>query len=283
MTAERPASTDLPELRVLPGPDEVAAAAAEEIARILADAVRERGVAHWSTTGGSAAPPMYRLLSQSPLRDRVDWRAVHAWWGDDRYVPYDHPLSNVLPFEEIFLAAGGSDTGQSGNRLDTGPEGSHGVDMPVSNLHRWPVPEAIAHGAGPAWAAARYAEDLREFGPPTGPDGLPAFDLIVLGVGPDGHLLSVFPGSSVWDAPGLCEAVPAPTHVEPHVERVTMHPKLLAAARRLLVVTTGGSKADVLARAWTGDDVRELPVRSARLPTATWLLDEAAAKGMVGG
>ena len=79
-------------------------------------------------------------------------------------------------------------------------------------------------------------------------------------------MLSVFPGSAVWDDAALVVPVPAPTHVEPHVARVTMHPRLLAAAREVLVVTTGASKAANLGRAWSGDDVRELPVRATRLP-----------------
>ena len=71
--------------------------------------------------------------------------------------------------------------------------------------------------------------------------------------------------------------MPAPTHIEPHVDRVTMHPRLVAAARRVVVVSAGASKAAVLGRAWTGDDARELPVRATRLGQATWILDEAAA------
>ena len=98
-----------------------------------------------------------------------------------------------------------------------------------------------------------------------------------LGVGPDGHVLSVFPGSAVWDAGTNVAPVPAPTHVEPHVERVTIHPRLLAAAGEVLVVTTGAGKAANLGLAWTGDDARELPLRAARLPNAVWILDEAAA------
>ena len=83
--------------------------------------------------------------------------------------------------------------------------------------------------------------------------------------------------SAVWDVPELCVAVPAPTHVEPHVERVTMHPRVLAAARAVLVLAAGTSKADVLGRALAGGNVRELPVRATMTPNATWLLDEAAA------
>jgi 6-phosphogluconolactonase len=265
-----------PDLRVLPSPDAVAGAAADQIARILAASIAARGIAHWSTTGGSAAPPIYRRLRTPPLRDTVDWQRVHVWWGDDRFVPADHPLSNVLPLEQMLLDSGGDETQSSAGSADVGGAGA-GISLPAANLHPVPVAAAIGNDAGAAGAAEAYAAELRAAGPAAGPDGVPVFDLIVLGVGPDGHILSVFPGSAVWDDAALCSAVPAPEHVEPHVERVTMHPRLLAAARTVLVVSTGSSKANALGRAWSGDDVRELPVRAARTGNAIWLLDEAAA------
>lgn len=249
----------LPRLLVLP-PDAVSAAAAEAIATALADAIAERGVAHWATTGGSAAPGIYRALGASPLRERVDWSRVHTWWGDDRFVPYDHPLSNVLPFDEILLPL----------------LREAGIEVPGEHTHRWPIPEAIARSEGPAWTAGEYAASL-VIHAPADATGSPVLDLVVLGVGPDGHILSVFPGSEAWDEASSCAAVPAPTHIEPHVERVTLHPRVLASARAVLVVTAGAGKAANLGRAWTGDDARELPVRAARLGTATWILDEAAA------
>jgi 6-phosphogluconolactonase len=212
-------------------------------------------VAHWATTGGSAAPGIYGSLAASPLRDRVRWGQVHTWWGDDRWVPYEHPESNVRPLTEGLLTE---------------------VAEAAAHLHPWPIPEAIEAGEDPDRAAARYAEALTAIVPLDG-SGTPVLDLIVLGVGPDGHILSVFPDSAVWDAPGCCAAVPAPRHVEPHLDRVTLHPRLVAAARSVVLVTAGASKAASLGRAWSGHDVRELPVRAARLPTATWVMDEAAA------
>lgn len=244
--------SSLPRLVVV-APDAVSGAAAEEIARVLAGAIAARGVAHWATTGGSAAPGIYHALGASPLRDQVDWSRVQTWWGDDRFVASDDPLSNVLP-----IAA---------------------MPIPPANLHPIPTAEAIARGERPAWAAARYAEELA-INVPADAGGTPVFDLIVLGVGPDGHVLSVFPGSAVWDEALSCAAVPAPTHIEPHVERVTLHPRVLASSRSVLVVTAGAGKAANLGRAWTGDDVRELPVRAARLATATWILDDAAASAL---
>ena len=277
-------ATTRPTLRVLPSPEAVAAAAAEEIAHGLATAIDARGVAHWATTGGSAAPGIYRALRVPPLRDAVDWDRVHVWWGDDRFVPADHPLSNVLPLTQLLLDTGGDETGSGATSADVAAAGA-GVHLSAANLHPMPMSAAIGRDGGPAWAAAAYAEAVVSMVPAAdgSAGGVPAFDVIVLGVGPDGHVLSVFPGSAVWDDPSTCAAVPAPSHVEPHVARVTIHPRLLAAAGRVLVVSTGASKADVLGRAWAGGDVRELPVRATFLPTATWLLDGAAAANLPRG
>ncbi len=269
MTSHRPRR--LPLVRVLPSADAVAEAAAIEIARAISAAIAERGVAHWATTGGSAAPGIYRHLRVPPLRDTVDWSRVHVWWGDDRFVPADDPLSNVLPLEQLLLAADRASADEPYGR-DLG-----GVRMPSDHLHPVPVAEALANGDGAAGAAAAYETALLLSGPGANEDGVPVFDVIVLGVGPDGHVLSVFPGSRAWDAGTLVIPIPAPAHVEPHVERVTLHPDLLAAARTVLVVSTGATKAAVLGLAWGGDDIRELPVRATMATNATWILDEAAA------
>ena len=275
MTAPRPRR--LPVVRVLPTANAVAEAAAEEIVAALAAAIAERGVAHWSTTGGSAAPGIYRHLRVPPLRDLVDWSRVHVWWGDDRFVPADDPLSNVLPLEELLLAGDGDGGDGDGGDGDAGDGDLGGIRIPTAHLHPVPVAAAMAAGEGPAGAAAAYETSLLLDGPGRNEDGVPAFDVLVLGVGPDGHVLSVFPGSAAWDEGALVLAVPAPTHVEPHVERVTMHPDVVAAARSVLVVSSGASKAAVLGRAWGGDDARELPVRMTMATNSTWILDDAAA------
>ncbi len=260
---------------IAPGPpkvvvvdtDAVAQTAAEEITRVLREALARTadGTVHWATTGGSTAPGIYRALKAPDLGGSLDWNRIHTWWGDDRFVPPDHPLSNVLPLNDVLLA----------DEVNA----QHGLPIPAANLHPIPVSEAIARGVGPAWAAARYEETLREL-VPLNEAGIPVLDLILLGAGPDGHLLSVFPKSQVWDEAGLCAGVPAPTHVEPHVERVTMHPRVLAAARSVLLVTAGAAKARPIADCWVGGNPRDLPIRAARIPQATWILDEAAATGI---
>ena len=253
----------MPRLLVVPTAA-VSDTAAEVIATALAEAVAARGVAHWATTGGSAAPGIYRSLLAPDRLARVPWNRVHTWWGDDRFVPFDHPFSNVQSFDSDLVG------------VDEDDAGVGGAPIPAQYIHPIPSPQALAAGTGPEGAAAAYAEELRAL-VPLDAAGTPVLDLVVLGVGPDGHVLSVFPGSSVWDVPDITAPVPAPTHVEPHVERVTVHPRLIAAARAVLVVSAGASKAASLGQAWTGDDARGLPVRAARLPTATWVLDEAAA------
>ena len=251
-----------PTTSIVPTPGDVSVAAARFIVDRLAEALDARGVAHWCTTGGSSAPGIYRALRAAPLRDALDWSSVHTWWGDDRFVPADDPLSNVLPLATVLREPGA------------------GVAIPDTNVHPVPVAAVRAAGGGPADAARAYEAEMHDVGPASGPDGLQAFDLIILGVGPDGHILSVFPGSAVFDAAAWVEPVPAPMHVEPHLPRVTIHPRLLSAARSVLVVTTGAGKAAVLAQAWVGGDPRELPLRATLLPQTTWLLDEAAAVGL---
>lgn len=249
---------DAPRVIVAADPAAATERAASHIAAALAVAAAARGVAHWATTGGSTAPGIYRALATEPLRDSVPWPAVHVWWGDDRFVPRDHPLSNVKPFDDLLRDL-----------------------VPIAREHVHPIrmTEAIADGRDPDWAAAALATDLAAAGVPSD-DGRPVLDLVVVGVGGDGHILSVFPDSAALDAPpgawGL--AIPAPTHIEPHVERVTMHPGVVAAAHDVLVVATGAGKADVLADVFGPDrDVRRWPAQLTLHARATWILDEAAA------
>ncbi len=250
-----------PELVVVPDLDAIEAEAAGRIATALADAVAARGRADWATTGGSVAPGIYRRLAAPPLRDAIPWPAVHVWWGDDRYVPRDHPLSNVKPLDDILKSVAPPP-----------------VPLPLDNLHPFPTTIAIGAARGAAWCAAELAAELKAAGLEQR-DGWPVLDLVLLGVGPDGHLLSVFPGSPALESGDLAMAIPAPTHIEPHVERVTLNPAVLRVARHVLVAAGGASKAAVLAAIFGPErDPGRWPAQLALRDGATWIVDSAAAE-----
>ena len=274
--------TNEPDIAIRPDAEACSSTAADMIASTLAAAVRDRERAYWATTGGSTAAPIYRNLATPPLRDRIRWENVDIWWGDERFVPADHPLSNAKIAEadllDIGALSGESGTGSYG--VDVVGRRTAGAPIPAENVHPIPTGLAIAQSLTPIWAAQRYAEMLREEGPPV--EGRwPAFDLVLLGVGPDGHVLSVFPGSEAFDKDDTVVSVPAPTHVEPHVARVTLNPRVLDVARRIIVVAHGAAKAPILAEVLGPErDERRWPAQLARRAGATWILDEAAASSI---
>ena len=264
-----------PEIVVLPDQAAGAVEAAARIATSLADAVEVRGRAEWATTGGSTPGAIYRRLADRPLVDAVPWVAVNVWWGDDRFVPPDHPLSNVKPFDDVMLGIGGAEEGTSG-------AGYAGVPLPAENVHPFRAGAAIGRGAGAASCAAALADELRAAGLPE-EKGWPIFDVVLLGLGPDGHILSVFPGSPALEVTDLALAIPAPTHVEPHVERVTLNPAVVGVARQVIVVVYGADKAAVVADVLGSErNPSRLPAQLARREGAVWILDEAAASGLPG-
>lgn len=255
-----------PEVLVFDDPAKLARAGAERVVRALTTAVAQRGVAHLALSGGSSPVALYRLLAG--LRD-IPWAAVHLWWSDDRFVPPDHPESNTALVRDTLL------------RADA--EKAHGAGVPAGNVHPFPIPAGLEGGRGPEWVAEAYAKEILRHVPTI--EGRPAFDVMLLGVGPDGHVMSAFPGSPALapNAP-LVLAIPAPTSVEPHLPRLTLRPRVADDAVTLLVLVPDGAKAAVVARALEGRrNERRLPAQVARRQGATWLLSRAAAAGLRGG
>jgi 6-phosphogluconolactonase len=274
-----------PRIHVLPDAAATSRAAAEVIAAALTEAVERRGRADWATTGGSAPIGIYQALASEPLRREVPWAAVHVWWGDDRFVPRDHPLSNVLPLDQVLISAaaraGLSGTGADAAEVEAGIE--PGVYIPVESIHAPPMTRAIAHAAGVEWVAEEYERELRSNGPPVTESGFPAFDVLLLGIGPDGHVLSVFPGSPLLDSDAWVAGVPAPSHVEPHVARMSLNPRILGAAGLTVVLVHGAGKAAILASVLGPErDVSRWPAQLARREGAEWFLDRAAAGQLPG-
>jgi 6-phosphogluconolactonase len=266
---------------VLADQQAVARESAQRLVKALREALEQRSEAHLALTGGSSAESLYRELAQARWRDALDWRKVHLWWGDDRFVPVDHPDSNTGMAYSMLLAMGARTgesgaTGAGGTDVSTGD--SPGLPVPTENVHPFEIDEALSESEAGQLVAQRYAEAL-ERQLPRSASGLPVFDVILLGVGGDGHLMSVFPESEALEQGSpLVLAVPAPTHIGPHLPRVTLNPRLFEAAGLLLVMVSGEDKADVMAHVLEGErDPRRFPAQLAVRDNAVWLLDEGSA------
>jgi 6-phosphogluconolactonase len=228
-------------------PAALALAAAE---RVLARIAANRDRAAICLTGGSSPKQLYQLLATEPYQNRVPWQRVHWFIGDERFVPADDPRNNMAVARRIFL-----------DRC-----------APAANIH--PIPTDIA---GPDEAARRYESELKSF---YGAERLdpekPLFDLVLMGVGPDGHTASLFP-----DYPALNETrrwvvgVPQ-AHVEPFVPRVTLTLPALASCREMLFELAGHEKRAILAKLSTDES---LPANRARSIGETVLLVDQAAVG----
>lgn len=235
-----------------------ARAAAERVIAAAADAVRERGRFHLCTTGGSTPSAMYAVLREEANVPRMPWSQTEIWFGDDRHVPRSSPLSNVAIVDSVLLAPS----------EDGGPS-------PISPraVHPWPTEQEGAR------AVELYLDAVQRAGVGRTAAGVPIFDLLLIGVGGDAHCLSVFPGSPLASTRAPVAApVPAPTHIEPHVPRLTFSLQLLTAARAICATVVGSGKRAALARVFgTEGSATELPAKAALLPTATWIVDRAAA------
>jgi len=221
-----------------------------------------RGEAHLALTGGSSAAALFALLRSDARASRVEWSRVHIWQGDERFVPLDHPDRNWTGALRDWLEADGA------------------TGVPVTQLHPIPVDAAIDRGRDATWAAERYSEEIERVLPRRA--GAVAFDVVLLGMGGDGHILSAFPG-----APAIAEehvpalAVAAPTHIEPHLPRVTLAPFLLRAAGGIVVMVPGAAKADTVADCLTSScDPGRLPAQLAVRPTTVWLLEPGSAASL---
>jgi 6-phosphogluconolactonase len=240
------------EVSVVAGPAAAAAAAAELFIEATAGATAARGRALVALTGGSSAQPLYSVLRAEPVRGKVPWSALQVFTGDERAVPPSDPLSNWGTVARELLAH---------------------VPLAESQLHR-------LRGEAPdldAEARRAAAELTRVAGEP------PRFDLMLLGLGADGHILSCFAGVPSSADRGDRERVrhvAAPVGVEPKVARLTLTPFLVVTARTVVLQATGAGKAQVLARALKGpEDLVACPAQWLRRASGRVVIvaDEAAA------
>ena len=224
-------------------------AAAEIFVAVAARAVDERGHFLAALSGGGTPAKLYRLLAKEPYRGQVDWVNTFVFWGDERCVPPDDEGSNYRQAMDTLL--------------------SH-IPIPDENIQR------IKGELEPAEASRSYARALKDFASP--PLDWPRFDLVLLGMGSDGHTASLFPGSGIEPAsPAL--AVTADYQGRP-ANRVTLTSAVFNSARQILFLVTGESKSGMLARVINGTHhPKGLPAQRIR-PTdgeIIWLVDDAAA------
>jgi 6-phosphogluconolactonase len=239
------------DLDVRDGPDAVSREAANRFVSIVADAIASRGIARVALSGGSTPKSVYPLLLEPARRDALDWSAVEFFWGDERAVPPDHPESNFGVAYGMLI--------------------SHLPEVRATRIHRMQA-EAPDLDA----AAIAYEAELRlAFG--ARGDAPPAFDLVWLGMGPDGHTASLFPESDALDETvrwAVANWAPAQD-----AWRMTLTFPVLNAARETLFVVTGIDKADALARVRSGDS--GLPAGRITGPRVRWIVDAAAAAQVV--
>jgi 6-phosphogluconolactonase len=225
-----------PAVAIFPTAAEVARAAADEFAGAAAEAIAARGKFLVALAGGSTPKATYALLARPPLQERVEWGRVEIFFGDERCVPPDHADSNFRMAKEALL-----------DHVRPGA------------LHR------IRGELAPEEAAREYAALV---------DGV-TFDLALLGLGPDGHTASLFPGTSA-----LAErraAVVAVFVEKLHAWRVTLTAPVLSRARAVLVTAVGAEKADALALAVDGAP-GAVPIQLVQPASLTYQVDAAAAQ-----
>lgn len=232
---------------VLPDPDAVAREAAERLIVACNETGGERIAVCLS--GGSTPKRLYALLAGPDFAARVPWTRIHWFFGDDRAVPWDDPRSNVRMVREAF---------------------GHGSPIPSTHLYFIPSDQGLEAGA------RAYARTLLDhYGAESLDPARPLFDLVLLGLGEDGHTASLFPGKPAIDETRALVAPVPEAGLEPFVPRISLTLPALTSARHVLFLVTGEGKREPLARLARGED---LPAGRVKGPQVAWLLDEAAAR-----
>ncbi|HET7327277.1 MAG TPA: 6-phosphogluconolactonase [Nocardioidaceae bacterium] len=234
--------------------DLLAAAAAARLVTRLVDVQSAGRAASLVLTGGSIANQMYAALAELPAHDAVDWSGVDLWWGDERFVAADSSDRNEAQARSALL-----------DRLRLDP----------ARVHPMPADDG-AYAGDPERAAADYAEALATAAQPEDHGPTPAFDILLLGVGPDGHIASLFP-----ERPELYDERPtaAVRHSpKPPPTRITLTMPTLRRAREVWFVVSGADKAGPVRLALGGAGMMQLPAAGVVGTTRTlWLLDHDAA------
>jgi 6-phosphogluconolactonase len=234
-------------------PDVLAEAVAARLIIRLVDAQAGRGVAAVVLTGGRVAAKVYRAVAASPAREAVDWSRVELWWGDERFLAAGHPDRNETQARSVLLNA---------------------VPLDPGRVHPMPASDG-PDGDDPEAAAGRYVQELAAAAKP-GSERLPHFDVLLLGVGEDGHIASVFPEHpAAYETRPVAAVRGAP---KPPPVRLTLTFPAINTAEEVWLIATGADKADAVGMALSGAGPVQLPAAGVRGVSRTlWLLDREAA------
>jgi len=236
---------------VAEGPDDFARRGADLFRAKALEAEKKKARFAVALSGGSAPRPMHRLLGSRPYGPDIPWRVTHIFWGDERCLPFEDPRSNYGTARADFL---------------------DGLPLDLEQIH--PMPGTLGPGKG----AAAYEEELRHFFQ-LRPGQVPVFDLIYLGMGPDGHTASLFPGhQALVEETRL--AVPVQGG-EPPVDRLTLTFPVLNRAETIVLLVSGKNKAGTVSSVFKDPD-QGLPVQKIYPDKGilVWLLDREAASGL---
>jgi 6-phosphogluconolactonase len=240
-----------PEIQILEDDGSLDQLAAEIITTLAQEAVEERGEFHLVLSGGGTPAPIYDLMSQSTYRDRFPWVSTHVYWGDERSVPAGDPGSNYGQAQRLLLGK---------------------VPLQQVNVHR------IKGELSSMEAAADYRRQLQELG--SAEILWPIFDVVLLGMGGDGHTASLFPGIiNPLEETSAVMAVQADYEDRP-ANRVTLTPLILNDARIIIFLVKGGQKAEAVASILGGpEDKKHWPIHRITPVSGRvlWLIDKAAA------
>ena len=222
----------------------VADATAARLGVTISDVIALRGVAHVVLTGGTVGIGLLASLASSPLVGLIDWTSVHVWWGDERFVGARDAERNEGQAQAALLGA---------------------VPLPEENIHRMGSTDDFATVEE---AAATYAAKVAAH-------GTPAWDVVMLGVGPDGHVASLFPGHPVYAAGSPAEAVAVHDSPKPPPVRISLSLTSINRAREVWIVAAGEAKSEAVSRGLAGDAT--LPVAAvAGTERTLWLIDASA-------
>jgi len=246
-----------PEVIVHHDSELLAKAVAARLVTRLVDVQTAAGGAALVLTGGGIGTAVLRELAAAPARDAVEWRHLDIWWGDERFLPTGHPERN--------------ETGARSALLDH-------VDTDPRRVHPMPGPDG-PDGNDPEAAAARYAAQLRDASHPEDHGPVPSFDVLLAGIGPEGHVASLFPGMpALYDERPVVAVHGAP---KPPPIRLSLTLPAIRSAREVWIIAAGADKAGAVRLALSDAGPVQVPAAGARGRLRTLVLVDRSAAGML--